>query len=196
MIGDMQEILVTEVAFDNKSLVGHNKYYQQVLVSTDCQSNFDHSLMGRLLKVQIISAEKHHLKCKVIQDVSPAAWNVPQGAGDAVGVPNKISEQDREIDEGVELENSSNEDDSPCNTGACCGSNSGCHQPVTVASEPVQLDEAKSSCPPTGCCMSQPVQQIDNTPQTPTNRWAKTIFITVAALGLLALFQTTKKRSI
>lgn len=74
MIGEVQSVLVTETAFDNKSLVAHNKFYQQVLISVECQQKFDYSLIGRLLKVQIVTAEKHSLKCKVFEDVSPKSW--------------------------------------------------------------------------------------------------------------------------
>jgi len=74
MIGKIQEILVTETAFDKISLVGHNKFYQQVLVLEECQNKFDYSLMGRRLKVDIIGAEKFSLKCVVLEDISPKSW--------------------------------------------------------------------------------------------------------------------------
>lgn len=54
-IGEVEEILVTEVAYDNKHLVGHNEFYEQVLVPKDDK------YMGQILKVRIIDTKKHCL---------------------------------------------------------------------------------------------------------------------------------------
>ena len=54
-LGEIQEVLVTEVAHDNKHYVGHNKFYEQVLIPKN------DAFMGRLLKVKIIETKKHCL---------------------------------------------------------------------------------------------------------------------------------------
>ncbi|KAJ8684413.1 hypothetical protein QAD02_020205 [Eretmocerus hayati] len=55
-IGEVQDVLVTEIAHDKKHYVGHNKCYQQVLVPMDCE------WMGKVVKVKIVSASKHSIK--------------------------------------------------------------------------------------------------------------------------------------
>ncbi|KAK6633186.1 hypothetical protein RUM44_003787 [Polyplax serrata] len=54
-LNEVQDVLVTEVAHDNNHLVGHNKYYEQVLVPK--QDKY----MGKMLKVHIIETKKHCL---------------------------------------------------------------------------------------------------------------------------------------
>ncbi|XP_031784012.1 CDKAL1-like protein isoform X2 [Nasonia vitripennis] len=55
-IGEIQEVLVTEIAHDNKHYVAHNSYYEQVLIPMKKE------YMGEMLKVKIISASKHSMK--------------------------------------------------------------------------------------------------------------------------------------
>lgn len=74
-VGEIQEVLITETAFDKKSLVGHNKLYHQVLISPECQANFDRPLIGRRVQVKITEALKHSLKAVVLRDISPASWD-------------------------------------------------------------------------------------------------------------------------
>jgi len=121
MMGEVQEILVTELAHDRTSLVGHNKYYHQVLVSEECQKNYDHSLMGRLLRVQITEATKHSLKCRVIRDISPKEWDESTYSSNT---PHKISEKEGDFGEEVEKQMES-EAEACCGKGSCgpCGDN-------------------------------------------------------------------------
>lgn len=54
-VGQIQDILVTELAHDNKRYVGHNKFYEQVLIPKKEQ------YMGKMLKVKIVDTKKHCL---------------------------------------------------------------------------------------------------------------------------------------
>lgn len=51
-IGDIQEVLVTEISHDKKHYVGHNKFYEQVLVP------LKREFLGKLLKVKIVETSK------------------------------------------------------------------------------------------------------------------------------------------
>lgn len=57
-IGEIQEILVTEVSHDKKHYVGHNKFYEQVLIPME-----DH-YMGKLVTVEILECSKFSMKAK------------------------------------------------------------------------------------------------------------------------------------
>nr|XP_018900770.1 PREDICTED: threonylcarbamoyladenosine tRNA methylthiotransferase [Bemisia tabaci] len=52
-LGDVQEVLVTEEAFDKEHYVGHNKFYEQVLVPK--KQHF----LGQKVKVKIVETKKH-----------------------------------------------------------------------------------------------------------------------------------------
>lgn len=66
-LGEIQDILVTEVAHDNMHYVGHNKFYEQVLVPKNKK------FMGRILKVLISDTKKHCLIGQPLdQGFSPA----------------------------------------------------------------------------------------------------------------------------
>lgn len=60
-IGQRQTVLVTEVAHDRKHLVGHNKFYEQVLLP------MDERYMGKVVEVRTSSAGKHYMHCEVLQ---------------------------------------------------------------------------------------------------------------------------------
>ncbi|CAH1155647.1 unnamed protein product [Phaedon cochleariae] len=51
-LGDVHEVLATEISHDKKHYVAHNEYYQQVLIP------MREEYMGKLIKVKIISATK------------------------------------------------------------------------------------------------------------------------------------------
>ena len=55
-IGEVQDVLVTEVAHDKIHFVAHNCYYEQVLVP------MKEEYMGKIITVKIISASKHSMK--------------------------------------------------------------------------------------------------------------------------------------
>ncbi|XP_027228047.2 threonylcarbamoyladenosine tRNA methylthiotransferase [Penaeus vannamei] len=68
-LGEKQTVLVTEEAHDKEHWVGHNKFYEQVLVPK--HSDF----MGKMVEVEIIETGKHYMKgrpCEASKPVSPA----------------------------------------------------------------------------------------------------------------------------
>ncbi|KAI8787156.1 threonylcarbamoyladenosine tRNA methylthiotransferase [Biomphalaria glabrata] len=70
-LGLIQEVLVTEVSFDQQYFVAHNKSYDQVLVLK--QDN----IMGKIVKVEIFETGKHFMKGKLLQDETAEQPNVP-----------------------------------------------------------------------------------------------------------------------
>ena len=66
-LNEIQEVLVTEVAHDNLHFVGHNKFYEQVLVP-----KYD-KYMGKIMKVSIKKTKKYCLIGQPLDDgFSPA----------------------------------------------------------------------------------------------------------------------------
>ena len=61
LVGSEQRCLVTEIAHDGVSLVGHTKGYVQVLLPSDPQ------LMGCMLRVRITDAAKFYVKATVLE---------------------------------------------------------------------------------------------------------------------------------
>lgn len=61
-VGERYRILVTEMAHDQKHYVGHNKYYEQVLVPKE------EGFLGKMMEVEIISVGKHYMMGKVLKD--------------------------------------------------------------------------------------------------------------------------------
>ncbi|KAF7998524.1 hypothetical protein HCN44_010932 [Aphidius gifuensis] len=59
-VGEIQMVLVTEISHDQKHFVGHNKYYEQVLVPMKKE------LMGKMITVEIVEASKHSMKGEII----------------------------------------------------------------------------------------------------------------------------------
>ncbi|KAF6203211.1 hypothetical protein GE061_003629 [Apolygus lucorum] len=60
MVGRICDVLVTEEAYDGQHYVGHNKSYHQVLVPKD------EALMGKLVRVKIVSASKFSIVGEVV----------------------------------------------------------------------------------------------------------------------------------
>ena len=59
-IGQRYRVLVTEESTDKKHLVGHNKFYEQILIPKEqCQ-------MGSSIDVEIIAVGKYHMQGKPI----------------------------------------------------------------------------------------------------------------------------------
>ncbi|GFG29348.1 hypothetical protein Cfor_10211 [Coptotermes formosanus] len=54
-IGEVHDVLVTEVSHDGKHYVGHNKFYEQVLLPKHAE------LVGKMVTVRILSAGKHYM---------------------------------------------------------------------------------------------------------------------------------------
>ncbi|XP_039256368.2 threonylcarbamoyladenosine tRNA methylthiotransferase-like [Styela clava] len=61
-LGTRQTVLVTEISHDRKHFVGHNKYYEQVLIS------MEEDLMGKMFDVDIYETGKHFLKGSRVKD--------------------------------------------------------------------------------------------------------------------------------
>ena len=116
-LGEVQEVLITEKAHDKKSLVGHNKYYHQVLISEECQQKFG-DLMGHRVQVKITETLKHSLHCKVLRDITPKSWleNTQKIENTAEPMGETTNHENNTIDS----ENSKNENES-CAPGGCCG---------------------------------------------------------------------------
>lgn len=66
-IGLVQDVLVTELSHDKKHYVGHNKFYEQVLVP------LKESYLGKMVKVKIVETTKYSMKGEPIsKGTSPA----------------------------------------------------------------------------------------------------------------------------
>lgn len=63
-LGEVQEVLVTEIGKDKKHYVAHNKFYEQVLVP------MRPNLLGKSLKVKIVSATKFSMISEILGDES------------------------------------------------------------------------------------------------------------------------------
>jgi len=61
-IGQKYQVLVTELAYDKQHYVGHNEFYEQVLVPKD------ESLMGKLVHVEIVETTKFSMKGELVKD--------------------------------------------------------------------------------------------------------------------------------
>lgn len=76
-LGTVQKVLIAEIAHDKMHYVGHNKYYEQVLIS------MDEDLMGKVIEVEIVETAKHYLKGVKISSIpvmSPGLReSLPQG---------------------------------------------------------------------------------------------------------------------
>ncbi|KAK0180257.1 hypothetical protein PV327_005920 [Microctonus hyperodae] len=70
-IGEIQNILITEISHDKKHFVGHNKFYEQVLVP------MDEKFMGKMITVKIIEATKHSMKGELINEVTLPEMIIP-----------------------------------------------------------------------------------------------------------------------
>ena len=51
-------MLITEESTDGLHYVGHNKYYDQVLIS----KSFGSALMGQMVTVMVTATDKHYVK--------------------------------------------------------------------------------------------------------------------------------------
>lgn len=79
-VGETQEVLVTEISHDKKHYVGHNKYYEQVLLPMDKE------YMGKLVKVEIVEAGKFSMIGKPLDDVVMPGISEPMQPGQISGV--------------------------------------------------------------------------------------------------------------
>lgn len=72
-VGVLQKVLVTEVSHDKQHYVGHNKFYEQVLIP------MEEKYMGKMIDVKIIAVTKFSMKGEPIgEGVSPALTSPPR----------------------------------------------------------------------------------------------------------------------
>lgn len=63
-IGIRETVLVTEEATDKKHYVGHNKFYEQILIPKRKE------YLGKIIEVEIVSTGKHYMFGK------PLTWSI------------------------------------------------------------------------------------------------------------------------
>ncbi|KAK3909552.1 Threonylcarbamoyladenosine tRNA methylthiotransferase [Frankliniella fusca] len=63
-LGEVQDILVTEISHDKKHYVGHNKFYEQVLVPQVTE------MLGKMVKVKITATQKHCMIAEPVEATS------------------------------------------------------------------------------------------------------------------------------
>ncbi|CAH0546444.1 unnamed protein product [Brassicogethes aeneus] len=79
-LGEVQEVLVTEVSHDKKHYVGHNEFYEQVLVPMNMK------YMGKLVKVKIVETSKFSMMGQPLDDVTMPGLTKPLVKGEISGV--------------------------------------------------------------------------------------------------------------
>lgn len=86
-VGIIQDVLVTEVSHDKKHYVGHNKFYEQVLVP------LKEEYLGKMIKVKITETGKYSMKAEPINEgTSPAIKpSLPKGSVSGMSVGLKPS---------------------------------------------------------------------------------------------------------
>lgn len=86
-LGEIQQVLVTEVSHDKQFWVGHNKFYEQVLVPKE------EGLLGKMVEVKIISTGKHYMMSEIIREKELFTPSVatPFAQGEISGLPKKAT---------------------------------------------------------------------------------------------------------
>lgn len=79
-VGEIQEVLATEVSHDKKHYVAHNKYYDQVLIPMRKE------YMGKLVKVKIVEATKFSMLGQPLDEVVMPGLREPLQKGKVSGV--------------------------------------------------------------------------------------------------------------
>lgn len=78
-VGERQTVLITEDSKDGAHFVGHNKYYDQVLIHKS-----EGDLMGKMVQVEILSAGEHYQMARMLHEMavqSPGSVEpLPKGA--------------------------------------------------------------------------------------------------------------------
>ncbi|XP_055475026.1 threonylcarbamoyladenosine tRNA methylthiotransferase isoform X2 [Psammomys obesus] len=82
VIGERQQVLVTEESFDSKFYVAHNRFYEQVLVPKNP------AFMGKMVEVDIYESGKHFLKGRPVSDsrVYTPSISKPLAKGEVSGL--------------------------------------------------------------------------------------------------------------
>lgn len=80
-IGEIQNVLVTEISHDKKYYVGHNEFYEQVLIP------MKEEFMGKMVKVVIKSASKFSMMGELVsEDLIKPGLTEPLKKGQISGV--------------------------------------------------------------------------------------------------------------
>ncbi|XP_017780309.1 PREDICTED: threonylcarbamoyladenosine tRNA methylthiotransferase [Nicrophorus vespilloides] len=90
-VGETQEVLVTEISHDKKHYVGHNKFYEQVLLPMDKE------FMGKLVTVKIVEATKFSMLGEPVDEVVMPGLVKPLEKGQVSGVQ-KIDSNNEDTD--------------------------------------------------------------------------------------------------
>ncbi|XP_038302074.1 threonylcarbamoyladenosine tRNA methylthiotransferase isoform X1 [Canis lupus baileyi] len=82
VIGERQQVLVTEESFDSKFYVAHNRFYEQVLVPKNP------TFMGKMIEVDIYESGKHFMKGQPVSDakVYTPSISKPLAKGEVSGL--------------------------------------------------------------------------------------------------------------
>ncbi|XP_074063049.1 threonylcarbamoyladenosine tRNA methylthiotransferase-like isoform X2 [Macrotis lagotis] len=82
VIGERQQVLVTEESFDSKFYVAHNQFYEQVLVPKNPM------FMGKMVEVDIYESGKHFLKGQPVSNakVYTPSISKPLAKGEVSGI--------------------------------------------------------------------------------------------------------------
>uniref|UniRef100_T1J4Q2 tRNA-t(6)A37 methylthiotransferase n=1 Tax=Strigamia maritima TaxID=126957 RepID=T1J4Q2_STRMM len=81
-LGSIQHVLITEVAHDKKHYVGHNKYYEQILLRKE------DDLLGKMCDVEITFTGKHYMmgtRLKRSKPSKPCSLKALKFAGSSAG---------------------------------------------------------------------------------------------------------------
>lgn len=79
-VGEIQEILVTEVSHDKKHYVGHNEFYEQVLIPMKKE------YLGKLVKVKIMSSTKFSMMGQPLDQIVMPGLAKPLEKGEISGI--------------------------------------------------------------------------------------------------------------
>lgn len=79
-VGEIQEVLVTEVSHDKKHYVGHNEFYEQVLIP------MKEEYLGKLVKVKIVSATKFSMMGQPLEEIVMPGLAKPLKRGEVSGI--------------------------------------------------------------------------------------------------------------
>ncbi|XP_050308772.1 threonylcarbamoyladenosine tRNA methylthiotransferase [Anthonomus grandis grandis] len=85
-VGEIQDVLVTEISHDKKHYVGHNEFYEQVLLPLNPE------FMGKLVKVKISSATKFSMIGEPLDEVVMPGLTKPLEKGMVSGLQVENSE--------------------------------------------------------------------------------------------------------
>lgn len=79
-LNEIQDILVTEISHDQKHFVGHNKFYEQVIIP------INEKYMGKIVRVKIIETTKFSMKGLPLDEIRMPGLATPLAKGEVSGV--------------------------------------------------------------------------------------------------------------